>query len=315
MRTLLSLLCAALAALLAGSCSRSWSEPAPEPTGSLLSFRTKAPAPAEIKTLEAIVFRVGDPSRYYASQRLLGAGGGSLRLPRGAYRLYLLANLPAFTGSAEEELLSLRADYALNEADALQMPGMAEVDLTGDTQIQVPLQRICARIIVEGDITFDDNSPGGNLRSAFLLNIPSEWQPFLDGPSAGMYNHRQVPILPDGTLSAADVPALSFVNHSGGSLGDFTLHAFPNDAEEATDRAVEDDVTKLVIAVERGGSLHYYPLGLPGVQRNHVYRISRIRIGAHPGSDMPNAYPKLLTPVRFTLRVAEETFVDFQQTI
>ena len=167
----------------------------------------------------------------------------------------------------------------------------------GTEEIAMDLRTNAARVSLGGVVNDLPEAMGDIvLRRVFLMRVHRGDGTYTDGydPSAGLSDpaliSREVGMsVPNGTAWTPGTP--------------LRLYGFTNPASETGDVEETDDVTKLVVEAETGGTVSWYPVGLPGMQNNRSYDIGRLYI-TRAGSDDPNKYLSG-SDVHFTLRVTD----------
>ena len=226
----------------------------------------------------------------------VGTGdGGSLSINVTAgkgKRLWAVANAPEITSVATED--ELRGSITLltdNATDNLVMSGSTVTDILGDTEVSIILSRLVARLSVKS-ITRQFTATGLAarpliLKRMYIINVPAGLR--LDGTgdvtqwlNRGSFTSSGA----DGLLSDSGLN----ISLSNG-LTYSTMHSFycyPNPCTtDSGSGSWSPRKTRLVLEAELGGSLCYYSLTFPELQRNCTYTVENLTLSGK-GSKTPD---------------------------
>ena len=291
------------------------------------SFATRAdvadvPAERTVNTYDILVFRSGEEDVFTvhsssSAPSQTGEDGsftsGTFLVPTGALDLYVVANGPesAREAGTRTALLDAVSLFAANSPESFVMTASKSVDVSslipdGDGVRHVSgvsLERIASKVVL-GKVAKAFASPALNssevrLLGARLVNVPKSSKVMrpssgdtAPGTAATAYHNGTAEWEVNSLITWSPASSLE-VTVSGADAG-VSLYGYPNTTPEAASAADGDRVMKLVLKVSVGGTVYYYPIGIPQMtdaSRNLVYRISKVTL-RRPGNtdDDPTKY-------------------------
>jgi len=233
-------------------------------------------------------------------------------IEEGSYMVYAFGNYVGFNEQTSRSTVTHTetfSDYI--EINAMQMGSYSRyVTVMQDRTVKLTLIRLASRIDVEGSIGFDFSSCpdfqtlNPSIASIAVMNVPTKVSISPEGGTNGNYYNdgRE-----DATVYFNSNGQYNDSNYPGRYLYEKPFYsnlygypcsscyvgksfiAVPNYSLESGDVNGTDMVTKLTVAVKHDNGIDFYPIGIPDIGRNQIYKISNITIRGR-GSDHPNKY-------------------------
>ncbi|MCR5326244.1 MAG: hypothetical protein K6E37_05770 [Bacteroidales bacterium] len=244
-----------------------------------------------------------------------------LDLLPGIKHIWVVANIPAVISNPSNETAFKATSSSLlnNACDKIAMSGHAEPVITTETQVDVQLEHIACKIVLDKVTRNFTNADYGacplTVKSVYISNVAGDTS--IDCSAAPTTWCNQKGVINTG-LSAVQKEMLvnDGINHliaQGESYeAVHTFYAYPNPivADSFADNWCARH-TRLVIMCDYNGKTCYYPITLPKaegstpgtLQRNKVYHISQLTL-KRPGSSSPdNPGDEVDSRVSVTFRV------------
>lgn len=235
----------------------------------------------------------------------------TLKCKPGTKQIVALVNAPEMNDIKSYQELKGKTSYMKdNTWGQFVMTGEVTEDVSASDDITIPVERILAKIhitsITNSMALEYHKSMNFEITNIFLINVPGSTG-FLDEKTPELwYSERKT------SQSSSDVHLL--VNRTKGenikvpygetvAVGE-TYYSYPNSTE--TDSSAEGDwtprYTRLVVEARLGDTRYYYPVSVPGIDRNTAYEIKLTVTG--PGSSSPDV-PVVFTTAPFTISIDE----------
>ena len=227
----------------------------------------------------------------------------SLRCRTGEKTVWVVANAPSpLSVSRLSDWTNTVSRLSDNTRGHLVMAGSRSLTVRSDMSGSVELTRLCAKVSV-GRITkaFSSSVLQENplvIDRIYMTNVAA------DRPFSGMgitlwynrmgYQGECLALLCDEVGQAAN-PTLE---------GLHTFYVYPNDSvSSARGGAWSPRPTRLLIAASLDGERCYYAIDIPGIEGNHSYLLSDIRLSRPGAGDEESVTAE--APVRFTFTVSD----------
>ena len=242
----------------------------------------------EVNNLQVFVFRADGALDAYGSAE---AESLTLSCTTGDRKIYAAVNAPTLsTVSDSTVLLSKTTDLSDNSTDSFVMFGRKDENISGAQNIVVPVTRKVAKVSVNS-ITTDFTSAiyqgqTFTVKDIYLINVAGDAKYSLEGAPTKWYNQRRK------STELAALTVDSGINYTIANKESYnTNHSFycyPNPTTSDTSAEIwSPRYTRLVIETTLGGITYYYPISIPGIQANHTYTVTSLKI-TRPGSTDPD---------------------------
>lgn len=213
--------------------------------------------------------------------------------------------------STEAQLASLESHLKDNDPGNFEMLGKSVQNLDGVDNLNIGIDRFAVKVVLDG-IRLDLSDPvwasaGVNtirITDIFLTNVVPGCNYSLTSVAAESDWYNKMDLDASSPAGALLHESMEVDVANGGSLaGKHSFYAYPNPTVADTGGGTwSARHTRLVVKAELDGSICYYPITLPVLERNHCYTIQGLTItGA--GSDNPDVLDKR-TPMSFTVDIA-----------
>lgn len=273
----------------------------------------------KVNNYDIFAFRAdGSLDAYYGAANPTQSGtdgaftSGEFYVSNKTLDIYVIANGPASLKGAVTSKSTLAAavsEFTQNTAANFVMVGYRQVnvlslpeDANGKKNYDgIELERITNKVVL-GNVKKNFDSPAlqdadVTLLGAYIVmaNKSVKYTEVLLGGSNGdvvpaaadasYYNCDSYNLESNALISQA---ALNKTVTAAGVAVDQAYYFYPNPAVEATDASDEDFVTKLVLKVQVGSEVYFYPIGMTqvaGAARNRIYEITQVTL-RRPGNDI-----------------------------
>ena len=289
--------------------------------GTSTKAEAQTPAEKQVNTLDVFIYLSDDLDVCYRHERF-DADNGVVELPKGhEFAFFGVANMPAGLVSADVSAASLRAasvpfsaNYtqgATGDAQLHMVMSAGPVVKRSDAACDVELEmvRLCSRVDIAGSVSF-------NLEGAYLPTLEHEilgaqmvsvsstaglWSGY---GSAWLWNTAaEVPV--DGTVpSGTPTVVRRSAPASAQSWSGQTFYAYPNNAAQAAGKDDLDNVTKLAVCARIGSFIYWYTIGIPGMERNTIYRVNSLTITREGAQDAFHYVPDKVS-ITFSVNVID----------
>lgn len=238
----------------------------------------------KINNLQVFVFS-GDARDGYAS--VDNKDNAQVSCTAGSRDVYCLVNAPTSLNSIVSKTALLAAVSELKEdGDNFEMIGKKEAQTiasTGDTQIEVPVNRLAAKIVVKGIKNSLKTGKALTVKRVFISNVAGQINYGLTtySPAAGKwYNKGGYKSASGANLGSftQDVELSASVNNGSSYTTNHYFYAYPNNYAQANYAETwAPKRTMLVIQIESEGKLYDYPIDL-GVDlaSNKMYVVNTV---------------------------------------
>lgn len=262
-----------------------------------------------IQSLQVFVF-LGDNLEVYGSET-----GNSLTIQctPGERDIYVLANAPTLgnikTKSALLATVSDLKNSSVQACNSFEMIGNVTEDLSlQNSNITVTVTHIAAKVVVSSikkqfkSAALDDME--FKILSMYLVNVAGGCTYGGSSSPTKWYNKLvfsdEIPEITRDEINTVVTSSMKYTEAH-------TFYAYPNPAEEdSTSETWCPRYTRLVIEAKLGEDVFYYPVSLPGIERNKSYNISEIVI-TRPGSVNPDTP---VSSVDCTFSISVEPWAD-----
>ena len=271
----------------------------------------------KVNNYDIFAFRAdGSLDAYYGASNPTQSGtdgaftSGEFYVSNKTLDIYVIANGPASLKSAVTSKSTLAAavsEFTQNTAANFVMVGYAQVnvlgiveDATGKKNYDgIELERITNKVVL-GNVKKNFDSPTLQDADVTLLGVYIVMANKSVKYTVGYYNNAdEVPAAADASYyncnsdnlesnALISQAALNKTVTAAGVAVDQAYYFYPNPAVEATDASDEDFVTKLVLKVQVGSEVYFYPIGMTqvaGAARNRIYEITQVTL-RRPGNDI-----------------------------
>ncbi len=219
---------------------------------------------------------------------------------KGTKQVYALVNAPSLADvKSYDDFCSRRSKLKDNLTTKMVMQGFQSVEIgTEDLTLKIPVERMVSKVSlvkVVNNLAAYCSDLKFTLRDAYLINVAGD-MPYGHAEDADMtpeewFNKRA--FVSGDNLSAMTCGSFNHVVANGGeSPFVHNFYCYPN---PTVDDSSEEEWcarhTRLVVEVELGETLYYYPVTMPVLERNTQYEVTLTVTG--PGTDDPdNPYNK-----------------------
>lgn len=233
----------------------------------------------------------------------------------GSKDVWAVVNAPSLSAvRGRDELATSVSDLGDNSAGHLVMAGHRQFTLDGDMHGYVPVQRLCAKVVL-GRIVRAFTSDVLQARQfvvkrIYLTNVAGQCcyghaadMDLPDPDYPGSFPSRwynKMGFQDDVCWLVCDSPSVNLTDEYSVT---HTFYAYPNPFLTGARAGVwSPRTTRLVIETELDGVVGYYVVDVPGIESNHAYVFDSIEL-CRPGSDNPETVSSE-DQLRFGFRVA-----------
>lgn len=193
--------------------------------------------------------------------------------------------------ASKTELLSKTTELTDNTLSKFVMVGEASTNVSAGTTVSIEVARIVARVgIASISTNFTSaayQSQSFKVKRIFMINVAGDNNLGVSATPTLWFNKRDYQSSAADALLYSDVTDHTITNNSSWSPDEY-FYVYPNptvnDSREST---FSPRFTRLVIEAELGSKTYYYPIDIPGVQRNKKYTVSGLTI-TKPGALHPD---------------------------
>lgn len=273
----------------------------------------------KVNSVQIYVFRDNGELESYDKS---SDGNITLSVTTGMKDFYALVNAPDHSFSTKDLLLAATSHLTDNRLDSFEMLGHKNLDISSNQQeVVIEVKRLVAKVQID-TITrkFISASQGVvqmSIDAIYLTNVAADTKynddvsTITDVPGTwlnmmGYQTSEADALLYDGAVAYTLDDCSSYNKvHS--------FYPYRNPTEENSDGGDwSPRHTKLVIRTTYGDKTKYYPIVLPVLERNKVYRITNLTL-TRPGSDSEDI-PVSAADCKFSIKVAEwedgETYTE-----
>ena len=258
-----------------------------------------------VNSLQVFVFRQDGMLDSWAMTE--DAASLTIKCTAGLKRVVAVVNAPRITGITDKEML----DESVSRLDEnmkghFVMYGSKVETVVGATDIEVEVKRLAARISIHkitNALALEQyREKEFKLVSVFLANVAADVRYDGQGAPALWYNQRTYHAEMDYLVID---PNINTVIEYGTSYEQpHYLYCYPNPTE--TD-SIETEgcprYTRLVVEMEMDSRVYWYPISIKGIESNHKYEISELRI-TRLGSRFAD-WPVTTQDAEFTISVSD----------
>lgn len=266
-------------------------------------FTTKAQGLDEVQSIAVLVFDMKGRMEAFSCNH---SGSVSIPLPAGEeFEYRVLANTP----ESVLKKVSCMADFAALRVELNQksMIGKGRRKIIEGAVISVPLERPFSKIRLE-KITpafYGKFYPGSKvfLERVFIINTPAEALLEKDSECSNWYNKMSLDPHPEALL-VKNLHREIFSGDSDMELGlEFICipNVIDNGVNSWSNMLWSPRNTRLVVEISVDGKAYYYPVTMPAMRRNRIYKISKLVVQS-PGSEHPDK-PVLKEELKFSIEI------------
>lgn len=260
---------------------------------------------ATVNSLQVFVFRKDGVLEAEARD---DANTLSLSCTTGPKDVYAVANAPRITGiNTLNSLKSKVSALSENSPTSFVMSGVKDVTLSGPTSVEIEVKRLVARVCIRkitNNFTLEQYRTGVvKIKGIYLLNVQSSFQylgdlPALTWTNLHSFNSNAIPdLLYSGVMNTA-------LNYGTPYETSNYFYCYPNPtADDTSEAGTGARFTRLVVELDINGKSYYYPVSIPGIERNKSYEITELKI-TRLGAASPDEPVSSLTAT-FTLKVLD----------
>ncbi len=249
-----------------------------------------------VNTLQVFVFGKDNKLEAYKSSEAVSSV--KMGIFSGTKIIHALVNAPEVSGVVDyEDFYTATSDLTDNRIDNFVMEGRDTVTV-GTKEFSVPIQvsRVVSKVsLVKVEKQLAAMYEGQTLEviSAFLINVAGDRTYSAAGqgipatPAPVSWYNKMAFVEDDG------IAALTHDSIGGVEVGDeayevkHNFYCYPNPTvEDNSDAEWSARYTRLVVEVDLGGTVYYYPVSLPGLNQNTEYKVSLCI--TRPGSGSPD---------------------------
>lgn len=261
-------------------------------------------ADANVNEIQVFVF-----DRYGVYETSSNGSGASLSLTctSGEKQIVALVNAPLQTGvQSITQLRSKVTQLSDCSSEGIVMYGEATETLTASSSINMPVERVAARIAIAAiNLDFEQEQHRTlpfEVKSIYLINVAGDRN--YQGTSTPSVWYNKTRYIAQTSLEFLyDEVTDGSINHGSSYTKEHFFYCYPNSTETKT---------RLVVETEIGGYTYYYPLTLESVEGNtaYTYDLTITRLG----SDSPDD-PVEDGTVKFTVVVKDWVEQNVNETI
>ena len=283
---------AALAALTILSCERenigSENEPATINVTILGTSPTRVTSvkydnESKVKDLQVYVFNNGNLEDYQHVEQAMTA---QLTATSGLRTIWALVNAPSFDNpKTESELKEKASQLADNNPDAFVMVGSTSLELKDQLTVPITVKRFVSRVSIK-KISTDFQSALASetvsIDGIYLINVAGDNTYAADGTPGTWVNKLKHEDSSYDALLYDKVTAT--VNNTKAYENEHVFYPYPNPVDNKLfDATWAPRNTILVVEVTFQNKKGYYPVVLPGLERNKTYVIDEMVLRHLPG--------------------------------
>lgn len=269
-----------------------------------------------LNTLQVFVFRSDG-----TLEISVGGTSGNVKLEcsTGQKDIIALVNAPSMDDVTDKKTFESKVSSLTdNQAGSFVMYGSRSENVSMESgTVEIQVARLVARISVH-KITNALSSEQYRdaeleLRGVYLLNVAGDAK-YSGGHTPSVWYNRQK-VEPHPELLTEDMDINSKIEPGRSYNTSHYFYCYPNPVDsDSVDSNWSPRYTRIVIEVSLDGKTYYYPISIPGIQKNHTYRIEELVI-TRPGSLDPDI-PVTLEEAIFNISVSPwETGVSESVTI
>ncbi len=258
----------------------------------------------EVESLQVFVFGENGVLEAYASDE---AATVSLTCTVGQKFIAAVVNAPRIQSvsdrAALEEAVSSLED---NAPGKYVMYGYSQENIVASTTVTVEVSRLVARVSIDritNAFTLEQyRNAEFKVERIYLINVAGDALYTGGGTPSVWFNRRSLSSEMASLLSSGDLGESIAYGESYEQAHYF--YCYPNPTR--SDTHVEQwspRYTRLVIETTLGGETYYYPISIQGIESNHKYEISELKI-TRPGSSHPDI-PVSLEDMTFEIIVSD----------
>lgn len=212
----------------------------------------------------------------------------------GEKTVWAVVNAPSLeTLSTIDELNGALTTLTDNALDSFVMTGYVNEELTDGAVIAITVRRVVARVSVAKITAAFEGTPGDDEKSLrltgiYMLNVAGAANYALDGEQTHWYNklgHEDE----EADLFLYDALDHTIANNTSYEV-EHAYYPYPNNVDISVKSIAEADRgtwsprrSILCLEVEYDGTVGYYPVELPVIERNKTYVIDEIVVTRAPG--------------------------------
>ncbi len=245
----------------------------------------------KVNSLQVFVFGEGDKLEAYKAE----SSSNSLKMGifSGKKNIYALVNADSLKGVSDyDTFISQVSDLKGNRTDNFVMSGKTNFDVgTKDVVIPIEVRRLVSKVSlvkVENRLAPVYEGLGFKVVKAYLINVVGSMPCFPGGKISDesvVWYHKRGYSEKDG-ISALAYDDYSNTNVAAAAVHDFYCYPNPTAADNSGKDGWTARYTRLVVEIELGGKIYFYPIKLPNLEQNTAYDVTLAV--TRPGSSDPD---------------------------
>lgn len=249
----------------------------------------------KVRDIQALVFRPDGTLDAYSTE-VLSSDGITVSTTTGQKTICVFVNAPDLSDVATLTQLNAKTSNLLSDnpvqEDGLYpiMSGQKDAILTSDCELTIPVSRYVARVRVEKiSNNLSNQALTGTpltLERLYLTNAVADVS-LKDATRTSDLWYNKMGMTEDSPLLFEGFSPSIAISAGESFSGDNTLYLYPNDQEEdsfSSDWCARH--SRFVFDAQVAGSLYYYPVTLPVIERNHSFELKNVVV-ARVGSLSP----------------------------
>ena len=249
---------------------------------------TSTAGEAKINSLQVFLFRTdGDLDAYGKAE----SGSVKVSTTTGMKDIFALVNAPDMSGVTKKaELLASVSELSANSLTNFEMAGDISKEISASVSVTVPVKRIVGRVGIDR-ITNRFSAPAYQdaefiVKRIYLVNVAGDINYGLTEAPAKWYN--KVEYKAELPTLTADEQINKSIAYNEGMTGSHYYYCYPNPTSRDTNGGDwTPRYTRLVVETTLDGKTYYYPIDIPGIERNKTYTVTNLTI-TRPGSLDPD---------------------------
>lgn len=214
-----------------------------------------------------------------------------IRCTTGKKRVFSIINAPSLSSCTDTTtLLAQTTSLSDNSLAGFVMTGQASATLPAQSPVNLSVSRITSRVCIK-NISVNFTSEGYKnlefrINSIYMINVAGNTDYGVTAEPTQWYNKSGHY---DSGMDALLYKSInSSLTSSSPLQNEEYFYVYPNPtASDNSDETFSPRFTRLVVEATLGGTIYYYPISLPNLERNKTYTVSSLKI-TRPGSDNPD---------------------------
>ncbi len=242
---------------------------------------------SKVNNIQVFVFRSTGELDVYGTSTTTSL---DLTCTTGPKHIYALVNAPDLSAiTTLTALQNASSNLSDNKYEGLVMTKDTTLNLTSDMTLNLKARRLAARIclksIKNSMEAVQHRTKNFNVNAIYLINVVADKKYF--SASAPTIWHNKSANKSDLTRLLYDGTGNYKINYGESYTARHYFYCYPNLQDvDSTSPTWSPRYTRLVVEVNFGGQLCYYPVSIPNIQQNKAYSISLVV--SLPGSTSPD---------------------------